>query len=101
MAIEYELIEISKEACYLTDTASKEELSRLTSIVEDATIKVAHLLGVSNEFDFTKPSIARPIFKSYVLYAWNDVAEEFERNYLADISQAQDYYRVHGENDIE
>ena len=91
-----ELMSVAKEACYLTDSASAEEIARLKSIVEDAVIKIAHLLGLPENFDFSTPSMARPIFKNYVFYAWNDVAEEFEGRYLSDITQVQDYYKVKG-----
>lgn len=96
MVIDGELISIAKEACYLTDTASPEEILRLKTITEDAVIKIAHLLGLPKDFDFTVPSMARPILKNYIFYAWNDVSEEFEGRYLSDIVQAQDYYKVKG-----
>lgn len=96
MVIDGELISIAKDACYLTDTTSAEEIKRLKTITEDAVIKIAHLLGLPKDFDFTIPSMARPILKNYIFYAWNDVSEEFENRYLSDITQAQDYYKVKG-----
>lgn len=88
------LIQKAKQKCYIERTEDGELLDRLTMLLEDAQVKVAHVIGVSEDFDFAKPGLARELFLNYIWYAWNDAQDEFEHNYLSDIMTAQAYYGI-------
>ena len=78
------LLDKVKKKCYITDD-SMETNARLEDIIDDAVLNLSHQLGVSDDFDFSVPSQERALFLNYCFYAWNDGADEFKANYLADI----------------
>lgn len=95
------LVQKAKLKCYIEKEQDGELLDRLTMLLEDAQIEVAHLIGVEEDFDFSKPSLARELFLNFVWYAWNDAKDEFEHNYLSDIMKCSAYYGIQGAADNE
>lgn len=87
------LLEELKLKCYISlDNTDADTSRRFESLCEDSEIKVAHLLELPKNFDFSAPGPARELLKNYVFYAHNDCSNEFESNYLADIYEAREYY---------
>lgn len=88
-----ELLEAVKDKCYIT-TDDLKTLQRLTRIVEDSTIKIARLIGVADDFDFSAAGEERELLLNYCWYAWNDCENEFKDNYLDDILAIRQKYEV-------
>ena len=68
---------------------------RVSSIAENAVAHIHDLLGMPGEpaeADFLKPGTVRILFENYCLYCWNEVPDEFEKNYLRDILKARRKY---------
>ena len=71
--------------------------SRVTSIVDNAVPHLHHKLGMPGEpspGDFVKPGTERKLFENYCLYCWNNMPEEFEKNYRRDILTVRHKYEV-------
>jgi hypothetical protein len=66
--------------------------NKLLNIVEDAKITLNHKLGA--EIDYSKPGMERTLFMNYCLYVWSDCANEFDKNYLSEIYQIRNKYKV-------
>lgn len=68
--------------------SDKDTDERITSITEDAIVHMHDLLGMPGEPSpdaFLRPGTTKMLFENYCLYCWNDVPDEFEKNYLSDI----------------
>lgn len=92
------LLKLVKEKCYITDSIDEKSKNvidnKVNNLIEDAKIKVAEMIGLKHNFDFSKAGLARDLFLNYCFYAWNDVANEFKNNYLKDIMTARFYYGI-------
>lgn len=93
----YEVLEENaRRACRIT-WKDKETDSRIKSIVENAVHHLHHKLGMPGEPSpgkFEDPGTARMLFENYCLYCWNNIPEEFEKNYLQDILTVRHMYEV-------
>lgn len=76
-----------------------ETLERLSILMNDAQAEVSHMIGVAEDYDFSKPGPARALYLNYMWYSFNDAQNEFEDNYLSDIIKCRDYYTVNGTGD--
>lgn len=95
-----ELKRAVKLNCYIPlDETETEILERLSIRMNDAQVKVSHLIGIPEDYDFSRPGLARDLFLNYMWYAFNDAESEFEDNYLSDIIKCRDYYAVYGTGD--
>lgn len=65
---------------------------RITEMIEDAKITLNHKLGA--EIDYSAPGMERNLFLNYCLYAWNDCVNEFDNNYINEIYQIRNRYKV-------
>lgn len=65
---------------------------RIEEMVEDAEITLNHKLGA--EIDYSAPGMERNLFLNYCLYAWNDCVNEFDNNYMNEIYQIRNKYKV-------
>lgn len=95
------LIENVKQECAITwdDEDTEADVQR---IIESAATVLSHKLGVSGDGRiFTVPGYAKMLFEKYCHYAWNNVLEEFETNYIRDIIAARHYYQIKGESETE
>ena len=69
--------------------------NRINEIIESAIPDLKHKLGITDEeFDFSVPGTENTLFKSYCLYEWNHVIDEFDDNYANIIAQLQAKYEV-------
>lgn len=96
------LINLIKIKCYIN--SSDEAINtRLENILEDSIIKIANLIGMSNDmrdkYDFSKPSLERDLLKNYCWYAWNDSEPEFKNNYADDIMVLRSKYEEKDEQE--
>lgn len=66
--------------------------NKLLDIVEDAKLALDHKLGA--EIDYSKPGVERTLFMSYCMYVWSDCVNEFDKNYLNEIYQIRNKYKV-------
>lgn len=85
-----------RNICKITWNDSETD-ARVSSIAENAVAHIHDLLGMSgepSEADFLKPGTVRILFENYCLYCWNNVPDEFEKNYLRDILKARRKYEV-------
>lgn len=91
-----ELIEIARRACRITWNDSETD-DRIKTIVENAVPHLHHKFGMPGEPStgiFEKPGTERMLFENYCLYCWNNVPDEFEKNYLRDILTVRHKYEV-------
>lgn len=61
---------------------------RIMLITENAVAHMHDMLGMPGEPSpdvFLRPGTTKMLFENYCLYCWNDVPDEFEKNYLSDI----------------
>ena len=65
---------------------------RITEMIEDAQVTLNHKLGA--EIDYSAPGMERNLFLNYCLYAWNDCVNEFDNNYINEIYQIRNKYKV-------
>lgn len=88
------LIKLVKNKCYITDTSDLTN-NRIKTIMEDALIKVSEMIGISGEYDFSKPGKERELYLNYCFYMWNDKSiTDFEDNYISDICKARSFYEI-------
>ncbi|MGN1156184.1 MAG: hypothetical protein ACI4TK_08410 [Agathobacter sp.] len=90
------LEDICRKACRIT-WMDEETDARVTSITENAVPHLHHKLGMPGEptpGDFEKPGTLRMLFENYCLYCWNNVPDEFEKNYRSDILTVRHRYEV-------
>ena len=69
----------------------------IESIVGNAVHHLHHKLGMPGEPSpgkFEEPGTTRILFENYCLYCWNNIPEEFEKNYLQDILTVRHMYEV-------
>lgn len=99
------LLNLVKSKCYITDSTDKNANDiinlKISNLISDAKIKIAEMIGLQHDFDFSKAGLARDLFLNYCYYAWNDVANEFKNNYLKDIMSARIYYGIKKDNESE
>ncbi len=77
--------------------------ARLEEIIASAIPKLIFKLGISDaNFDFSVAGMENDLFKSYCLYEWNHVANEFDDNYSNEIAQIQAKHLVkyHQDNEV-
>ena len=89
------LVEMAKRECKITwNQVETEEL--IEGIVQDAIPTIMHKLGIkeADELDLVKPGMVRRLFLKFCLYAWNNMLEEFEHNYVAEILTERHKYEV-------
>ena len=81
-----QLVKIVKRKCKITWQDDDDE-QRIIEIVEDADVTMRHMLGMkgASADAFLKPGLSKTLFKEYCLYAWNNVADQFEDNYRKEI----------------
>lgn len=95
-----ELKRAVKLKCYISlDETETETLERLSTLMNDAQAEVSHMIGVAEDYDFSKPGPARALYLNYMWYSFNDAQNEFEDNYLSDVIKCRDYYAVNGTGD--
>lgn len=89
------LLDEVKRKCYITDNSDLTN-KRLNDIVKTALVKVKRMIGVSPDFDFEEEGNEEELelFKNYCWYAWNDVTNEFNTNYLEDIHSLHSKHEV-------
>lgn len=91
---ENELLELVKNKCYITDMSNL-TAKRIMTIMEDAVIKIKEMIGITGDYDFSKPGKERELYLNYCFYMWNDKSiADFENNYISDISKARSFYEV-------
>lgn len=93
----YETLEdICRDACRITWSDTDTD-RRVSAITRNAVAHLHHKLGIPGDFSpgvFEEYGTARMLFENYCLYAWNNRADEFERNYLSDILTVRHKYEV-------
>lgn len=89
------LSELVKDKCRITwyDTTTD---NIIKNIVENAVEAVRHKLGMGDvpPETFLKPGLTRTIFENYCMYDWNNMLEEFDRNYIREILAERHRYEV-------
>lgn len=64
-------------------------------IIASATPILIHKLGIADpDFDFSEAGAENNLFKSYCLYEFNHVANEFDDNYHNEIAQVRAIHEV-------
>lgn len=91
------LFEVARRACKVTWDDEDTDM-RIMEITENAAASLQHILGMpeESEGDFLEPGIQKVLYENYCLYCWNDLADEFEKNYLREILKARHIYEVRG-----
>lgn len=89
------LCEKAKQECKITwnDEDTDEKVKRT---VEDAVIALHQKLGMKDETEevFLEPGLTRSLFLKYCLYDWNNMVNEFEKNYIREILTERHRYEV-------
>lgn len=68
---------------------------RIEEIIESAIPTLIHKLGIPDkDFDFSKSGTENTLFKSYCLYDYEHVLNEFDENYANEIAQIRAKYEV-------
>lgn len=67
--------------------------AKILSLMADAEEDLHHRLGCET-VDFFQPGLARRIYMAYLLYAWNNALEEFDKAYRADVMRLRHKYEV-------
>jgi len=90
-----ELTEYVKSVCKITWSDQSTE-QRVKEIAADAAVQVAHLLGMGDApiETFLEPGGERVLYGKYCLYDWNNMLEEFNRNYRSEILAVRHKYEV-------
>lgn len=80
------LCELVKGKCRITwsDTDTNR---RVKEIAENADDSLRHMLGMKDATAeaFLEPGKARTLFENYCMYDWDNMVEEFEKNYRREI----------------
>lgn len=66
--------------------------NQIKDMMLDAEAALNHKLGT--EFDYFKPGQARRLYLDYILYAWNDCLNEFDKAYMSEIYQLRHIVEV-------
>lgn len=93
-----ELYKAVKRKCKVTwDDIETDE--RIAEITENAVEVLRHKLGMCDAAprDFLIPGIARTLFENYCMYDWNNMLQEFDKNYIREILAARHIYEVKSE----
>lgn len=98
--VQGKLFEIARGACKITWNDNETD-TRILEIAENAAAALRHKLGMKEEQEqrFCDPGLTRILFENYCLYYWNDMLNEFEKNYRSEILTERHRYEV--ENDSE
>lgn len=90
-----ELCELAKRKCRITWCDEYTE-QRIHDIVENAVASLKRKLGMSDqeEEDFLSPGTTRILFENYCMYDWNDMLEDFSKNYKEEILSERHKYEV-------
>lgn len=94
------LIGLAKSVCKIT-WSGEETDRRVREIAEDAAVQVHHLLGMGDApmEVFLEPGGERMLYGRYCLYEWNNMLEEFNRNYRSEILAQRHKYEVKHEKE--
>ena len=90
------LEEICRDACRITWNDVDTD-RRVSAITRNAASHLSDKLGIPGELSpgvFEKNGTTRMLFENYCIYAWNNRADEFEKNYLSDILAVRHRYEV-------
>lgn len=94
--MEKELLEKIKESLDITFEDNDFD-KKIIGIIEDSIVVLSRLFGVEEkEIDWTKPGAERKLLKNYCLYELNNVSEQFNDAYRADIMAVRQKYEVKG-----
>ncbi len=80
------LCELVKSKCKITWSDTDTD-RRMQEIVENADESLRHMLGMKGAAAdvFLKPGKARTLFENYCMYDWDNMLDEFEKNYRREI----------------
>ncbi len=88
-----ESTKISAVKLHLNITWSDEETDKkIKGIIEDAENYLNHKLGA--EIDYFQPGAERRLFLSYCSYLYNEVQNEFEKDYQNNLNELRRKYAV-------
>lgn len=96
------LCTLVKRKCKITwDDPDTEE--RVVEIVENAVTAMSHKLGMNETSPeaFLDAGLTKTLFENYCMYDWNNMTEEFDKNYLRDILTERHRYEVENANQTE
>ena len=68
--------------------------ARIQDIIDKAQPTMRFKLGLPDDFDFRDADQENILFLAYCFYEWNNVAPEFDKNYLNDILQVRSKWEV-------
>ena len=90
-----ELYELAKRKCRITWYDEYTE-QRIRDITENALESLKRKLGMEDwdEEDFLSPGTTRILFENYCMYDWNDMLEDFSKNYKEEILAERHKYEV-------
>lgn len=90
-----ELCQLAKSKCRITWGDEFTE-NRVRSMVENAVLSLKHKLGIKDQGEemFLSPGMTRTLFENYCMYDWNDMIEEFSKNYREEIIGERHKYEV-------
>ena len=66
--------------------------ARLIDKMRDAEVALNHKLGAT--VDYFTPGAERELYRNYMIYSWNDCANEFDAAYRAEIIQLRHKYEI-------
>lgn len=94
-----QLFRIAKRACKITWDDDETD-TRILEIADSAAAALQHKLGMGTEREeeFLKPGLTRILYENYCLYCWNDMLNEFEKNYRSEILTERHRYEVENED---
>lgn len=89
------LCAIAKKECKITWSGEGTE-ETVKDMVVDASEAMIHRLGIKDKGPeiFLQPGASRKLFKKHCLYDWNNMLEDFEKNYLSEILAERHRYEV-------
>lgn len=89
------LCQLAKKKCRITwsDEFTDE---KVRNMVENTVLSLKHKLGIVNQEEevFLSPGMTRTLFENYCMYDWNDMIEEFSKNYREEIIGERHKYEV-------
>lgn len=65
---------------------------KIRDMIADTQVQLDHLLGA--KVDYSHPGAGRDLFKSFCLYKWNNIGDEFESSYQKDINRLRRFLRI-------
>lgn len=89
------LCDLARRKCKITWNDDDTD-TRVMEMVENAVPTMIHKLGMGSltAEEFLKPGLVKTLFENYCLYDWNNMVNEFDRNYREDILTARHRYEV-------